>query len=71
MNANNIKKFKNNIKKYRQFKELTQEELAEKCGVRPDYLSKVETGKMYGSLPLHLKISEVLNVSLDDLLKVN
>lgn len=46
---------------------LTQEKLAELVGVSPEYISKIETGKSKVSLSILIKIANVLNVSLDDL----
>lgn len=38
-------KFISNLKKYRQFNELTQEELANKVNVRRETIARLETAK--------------------------
>ncbi|HBH0861412.1 TPA: helix-turn-helix domain-containing protein, partial [Clostridioides difficile] len=45
-------KFTCNLKKYRQLKELTQEQLAEKVGVRRETIMRLEAGKYNPSLKL-------------------
>jgi DNA-binding XRE family transcriptional regulator len=59
---------KNNIAKIRKRKGLTQMELAELVGVNRFHISKIERGKRMPSVKLLIKIADVLNVSLDDLL---
>jgi DNA-binding XRE family transcriptional regulator len=59
---------KNNIAKIRKRKGLTQMELAELVGVNRFHISKIERGKRTPSVKLLIKIADVLNVSLDDLL---
>jgi len=57
-----------NIKRYRQFKELTQTELAAKVGLNKDTISKIELGKLKNPGLKHLtRISQELNVTLEEL----
>ena len=48
---------------------LTQEELAKKIGVAQNTLSSYELGDYEPSVPVLRRISAVLSVSLDELLK--
>lgn len=45
----------------------SQEQLAEQCGLSKTHMSHIETGNTKGSLPVFLKICNVLQVSLDDI----
>ena len=56
-----------NIKKYRQLKELTQEQLAEKVGVRRETVIRLEAGKYNPSLKLAVDISRVLETPIEEL----
>lgn len=47
---------------------LTQEELAEKCGVSWRTISNLERGAVLPSLELVYKLSSQLNISIDELL---
>ncbi len=55
------------IKKYRNEKGLTQEDLAEKVGVSRVYIGYVEQGRNTPSLEVLEKIAKALKVSLPDL----
>ena len=57
----------NPIKAYREYRGLTQKDLAEKVGLNPVYISQIETGKRVGSTRTLGKIAEALEVDLDDL----
>lgn len=59
----------NQIKTRRTELSLTQDELAEKLNVSRSAISNWETEKNYPDLQLIVMLSEVLDVSLDDLLK--
>ena len=54
------------IQKLRKDKNLTQEELAEKIDISPNYLSKVERGLNILNVESFLKTAEVLGFSLED-----
>lgn len=58
------------IKKHRKRLKLTQGELAEKIGVDPKYISRIETGVSSPSLNIVEKIFEVLNIHAKDLFEV-
>ncbi|WMT80093.1 helix-turn-helix transcriptional regulator [Terrisporobacter mayombei] len=55
-----------NLKKYRQFNELTQEELAKKVNVRRETIARLENGK-YNSFELAVRISKELNAPIEKL----
>lgn len=57
------------VREARTAKGLTQEELAEKVEIGVTYLSDIERGKKYPSLSLFVKLTEVLEVSADYLLR--
>lgn len=56
-----------NLKKYRQFNELTQEELAKKVNVRRETIARLENGKYNPSLELAVRISNELNTPIEKL----
>lgn len=59
----------NQIKKYRQSINLTQEELAEKIYVTRQTVSNWENGKNYPDLNSLIMLCDLLNISLDILVK--
>lgn len=62
-----MSKFVSNLKKYRQFNELTQEELANKVNVRRETIARLENAKYNPSLELAVRISNELNVAIEKL----
>ena len=60
-------KFISNLKKYRQFNELTQEELATKVSVRRETIARLENAKYNPSLELAMRISKELNTPIEKL----
>src|SRR5438309_688808 len=56
---------KNPIRVLRQFRDLSQVELATSIGITQNYLSDRETGKRKGPLALHRKFAQALGVPLD------
>ena len=60
-------KFTSNLKKYRQLKELTQEELATKVNVRRETIARLENAKYNPSLELAVKISRELDTPIETL----
>jgi putative transcriptional regulator len=60
-------KFNSNLKKYRQLKELTQQELANKVNVRRETVARLENAKYNPSLELAVRISKVLDTSIEEL----
>lgn len=57
------------IHKMRKEKRMTLSELADKSGVALATLSRVENGKMTGTLDSHMSISKALEITLPDLYK--
>ena len=55
------------LKKYRQMKELTQEQLAEKVGVRRETIMRLEKAQYNPSLKLAMDIAKVFHVTVEDL----
>jgi putative transcriptional regulator len=60
-------KFISNLKKYRQLKELTQLELADKVHVRRETVARLENAKYNPSLELAVRISKVLDTPIEEL----
>lgn len=58
----------NPIKVIREFREITQFELAKKIGISIPYLSQLETNKRQGSIKVLSEIAKALGVSLDMIL---
>lgn len=57
-----------NIQIYRKQSKLRQADLAEAVGCSCNYIAQIETGRSVPSLALLIKIAEVLEVTLDQLL---
>lgn len=55
------------LRKYRQLKELTQEQLAEIVGVRRETIMRLESGKYNPSLKLAVDISRVVNAPIEEI----
>lgn len=58
---------KNKIKISRNILDLTQEELAAKVGCTRQTINAIEKNKYSPSLELAFKLSQILNVKVDDL----
>lgn len=58
---------KNNIKELRQKMNITQEELAEKVGVRRETIVFLEQGKYNPSLNLAHRVAKILKTTIDKL----
>ncbi len=58
-----------NIKKFRERKSWTQDELSEKANIHISYIGQIERGLRYPSLKILFKISDVLETKISDLLK--
>ena len=56
----------NPVRVWREYRELSQQVLAEKVGISIPYLSQLERGKRTGSLEVLTAIAKALRVSLDD-----
>lgn len=57
----------NPIKTYREYRTLTQEDLAVKTGLSRAYIAQLETGKRTGSIAALKGIAQVLMVDLEDI----
>jgi DNA-binding XRE family transcriptional regulator len=55
------------LKKYRQLAELTQEELAEKAGVRRETIVRLEAAKYNPSLKLAVDISRIVGAPIEEI----
>ena len=62
---------KTNIKKYRQMKGLTQQELANIVSVRRETIVFLEKGKYNPSLRLAMLIANALNTPIEELFKLD
>lgn len=60
----------NPIKVWREFRGLTQLQLADAAGISVPYLSQLESGKRKGSTVVLTAIAKALMLSLDDIVKV-
>ncbi len=60
-----------NIRKFRQMKGLRQADLAERCGCCDSHIGQIENARGVPSLDTLVKISGVLGVTVDQLLKEN
>lgn len=58
---------KNKIKEIREQKELTQEEVAKKAGISPNYYAKIERGTINTSIEKANKIAKALGVEISDI----
>ena len=56
------------IRKFRNAYRLSQEQLAEKVGISTTHMSHIETGNTKLSLPLFVKLANVLSIQTDELL---
>jgi len=57
----------NAIKVYREYRGLTQNELAEKVGVSVSMIRKIEAGESEGSIKTLKSIAQALNVDLENI----
>lgn len=57
----------NPIKVWREFRELTQQQLAEAAGISKPYLSQIETAKRRGTTEVINAIAKALDVTIDEL----
>ena len=59
--------FECRLKKYRQMKDLTQGQLAEKVGVRRETIMRLEKAQYNPSLKLAIDISSVVEVPIEEI----
>gem|GEM_PF-984740 len=57
----------NPVKVWREYRCLTQQQLAEVAEISTPYLSQIETGKRTGTTEVLLAVAKALNVTLDDI----
>ena len=58
----------NNLISLRRMKKMTQEDLADKLGVSRQTISKWETGDSIPDMEMGMKLADILQVSLDELM---
>ena len=63
--------FECRLKKYRQLKELTQEQLAEKVGVRRETIMRLEKAQYNPSLKLAIDISRAVEAPIEEIFTQN
>lgn len=56
------------IKVWREYRGLTQQQLAKNCQISAAYISQLESGKRKGTTEVLVAISKALNISLEDVL---
>ncbi len=56
------------IKVWREYRGLTQTDLAKQVGVSQSTIALLESGKYVGTLALFNELAEALNLELDDLI---
>ncbi|GAB4504971.1 MAG: helix-turn-helix transcriptional regulator [Anaerolineales bacterium] len=59
----------NPVKVWREYRGLTQQQLADQAGMSKPYLSQIETGKRRGTTEILTAIAKALDISLDDLVQ--
>ncbi len=59
------------LKVWREYRGLTQEELAAKVGKQGSWLAKIERGKLKGDVQIWRKLAVALNVELVDILPLD
>lgn len=68
MNKNFYKKLGLNIKKLRNQRNLTQQQLADKIGIGLNFMGKIEVAFSKPSMDTIIKIADALNVTVADLI---
>lgn len=69
-NESTLNALANNVRRLRKVVGLSQEELAFQCEIDRTYISKVERGVANPSLLILARIAEVLEVSIEELVKI-
>jgi len=60
---------KHPLRIWREYRDLTQDALAEKVGVGKSYISQIETGRREGSVSVYRAIAKALQIDIDDLVE--
>ncbi len=63
--------FGRNVRKYRKQKKLTQEQLAERCGMQPNSISRIEKGNAGTKMSMLTDLADALDVTPNALLRGN
>jgi DNA-binding XRE family transcriptional regulator len=61
----------NPIRIWREYRRLTQQQLAEAAGISTPYLSQLESGKRAGTTEVLSAIANALNLTLEDIVKMD
>ena len=61
-----LKLFGMRMKELRTIRKLSQEQLAEKAGISPKYMSRIEMGQQFPSINVITKLANALQVELKD-----
>jgi transcriptional regulator with XRE-family HTH domain len=69
-NESTLNALANNVRRLRKVVGFSQEELAFQCEIDRTYISKVERGVANPSLLILARIAEVLEVSIEELVKI-
>ena len=69
-NESTLSALANNVRRLRKVVGLSQEELAFQCEIDRTYISKVERGVANPSLLILARIAEVLEVRIEELVKI-
>lgn len=64
-----VKKFGKRIRQLRLERDLTQEELSNKCGLDMSYIGRIERGEQSSALVTISALAKGLGVSVEDLFK--
>ncbi len=56
------------LKQIRKGLELTQTDVAKRCGIAEPYYSEIETGKKTPSLKIAIRLAKSLGITVDELL---
>jgi transcriptional regulator with XRE-family HTH domain len=65
-----IKEFAMNLRIARAKIRMPQENLAEKAGITPEYLARIEAGKYSPSLVVIVNLAISLNIPIEELIKI-
>jgi DNA-binding XRE family transcriptional regulator len=58
----------NPIRVWREYRGLTQQQLADQAGISKPYLSQLEAGKRHGGVAVLKRIAQALKLNLEDLM---
>ncbi len=59
----------NPLRVWREHRQLTQQELADRAGISKPYLSQLEAGKRAGTTEVLARLAEALNLTIDDIVR--